>query len=265
MALDGTAAGAISIPKLGAMHAVAESARNVACTGATPIAATNCLNFGNPEKPHIMWQFLADHRRLDQSLRRVGDAHHRRQCQLYNETLGEGIYPTPVIGVVGIMEDVHKAVGPHFRGAGRVLVVLCGCEPGDTSDVEAEFGRRSMPRRSLARFGLPAVAGIGEGSGPAEGDCGDDRPGADRIRERQLGGRTGGDPGGMRLRARALVPRWTLVLWACARIRPVWRRRQPDPDFLRPAKRGRIQQLAVQFGLSAERSGKRSRTSWRSG
>ena len=57
MALDGNSRWCYLDPRLGAMHAVAEAARNVACTGATPVGATNCLNFGNPEKPHIMWQF----------------------------------------------------------------------------------------------------------------------------------------------------------------------------------------------------------------
>ena len=88
MALDGNGRWCYLDPKLGAMHAVAESARNVACSGATPIAATNCLNFGNPEKPHIMWQFCADHRRHHQGLRRAGNADHRRQCQLLQRDAG---------------------------------------------------------------------------------------------------------------------------------------------------------------------------------
>ena len=57
----------------------------------------------------------------------------------YNETLGEGIYPTPVLGIVGILEDVHKAVRPDFREAGRALVLLRGSEPGDATDAEVEF------------------------------------------------------------------------------------------------------------------------------
>ena len=81
MALDGNGRWCYLDPRLGAMHAVAEAARKVACSGATPVGATNCLNFGNPEKPHIMWQFFADHRWHHESLRGVGDSYHRRQCE----------------------------------------------------------------------------------------------------------------------------------------------------------------------------------------
>jgi len=69
MALDGNGRWCYLDPRLGAMHAVAEAARKVACSGATPVGATNCLNFGNPEKPHIMWQFSQNHRWHYQSLR----------------------------------------------------------------------------------------------------------------------------------------------------------------------------------------------------
>ena len=118
MALDGNGRWCYLDPKLGAMHAVAESARNVACTGATPIAATNCLNFGNPEKPHIMWQFSQTIDGITKACEELETPITGGNVSFYNETLGEGIYPTPVMGVVGIMEDVHKAVGPHFRKAG---------------------------------------------------------------------------------------------------------------------------------------------------
>ena len=74
----------------------------------------------------------------------------------YNETLGEGIYPTPVMGVVGILEDLHKAVGPHFREAGRALIVIRGSEPGDASDVEAEFGSSEYAKEILGQiWGFP--------------------------------------------------------------------------------------------------------------
>jgi phosphoribosylformylglycinamidine synthase subunit PurL len=120
MALDGNSRWCYLDPKLGAMHAVAESARNVACTGATPIAATNCLNFGNPEKPHIMWQFSQTIDGITKACEELETPITGGNVSFYNETLGEGIYPTPVIGVVGIMEDVHKAVGPHFRETGAL-------------------------------------------------------------------------------------------------------------------------------------------------
>jgi phosphoribosylformylglycinamidine synthase len=74
----------------------------------------------------------------------------------YNETLGEAIYPTPVMGIVGILEDVHKAIAPDFKEPGRALVVLRGSEPGDASDVEAEFGSSEYAKEVLGQlWGFP--------------------------------------------------------------------------------------------------------------
>jgi phosphoribosylformylglycinamidine synthase len=156
MALDGNGRWCYLDPKLGAMHAVAESARNVACTGATPIAATNCLNFGNPEKPHIMWQFSQTIDGITKACEELETPITGGNVSFYNETLGEGIYPTPVIGVVGILEDVHKAIGPHFREPGRTLMLLRGSEPGDAADVEAEFGSSEYAKEILGQiWGFP--------------------------------------------------------------------------------------------------------------
>ncbi len=160
MALDGNGRWCYLDPKLGAMHAVAEAARNVACTGATPIAATNCLNFGNPEKPHIMWQFSQTIDGMTKACEELETPITGGNVSFYNETLGEGIYPTPVIGIVGILEDVHKAVGPHFKSADRALVLLRGAEPGDTFDVEAEFGSSEYAKEVRGRgLGLPSRDG----------------------------------------------------------------------------------------------------------
>jgi phosphoribosylformylglycinamidine synthase len=111
-------------PYRGAMLAVAESARNVACTGAEPIGATNNLNFGNPERPEIMWQ-------LAECVRGIGDACRFLEVpitggnvSLYNETEGEAIYPTPVLGVVGLIEDTSRIVTRLFRSPGAAVVVL---------------------------------------------------------------------------------------------------------------------------------------------
>ena len=156
MALDGNGRWCYLDPKLGAMHAVAESARNVACTGATPIAATNCLNFGNPEKPHIMWQFSQVIDGLTKACEELETPITGGNVSFYNETLGEGIYPTPVMGVVGIIEDMHKAVGPHYKEAGKTLVLLRGSEPGDASDAEAEFGSSEYAKEVLGQvWGFP--------------------------------------------------------------------------------------------------------------
>jgi phosphoribosylformylglycinamidine synthase subunit PurL len=114
MALAGNGRWCYLDPKLGAMHAVAEAARKVACTGATPVAATNCLNFGNPEKPEIMAQLSAAIDGIAEACTALGTPITGGNVSLYNETRGEGIYPTPVVGVVGILEDVTRAVPARF-------------------------------------------------------------------------------------------------------------------------------------------------------
>ena len=124
MALDGNGRWCFLDPKLGAMHAVAEAARKVACTGATPVAATNCLNFGNPEKPEIMAQLSAAIDGMAEACTALGTPITGGNVSLYNETRGEGIYPTPVLGVVGILDDVAKAVPAHFQRAGESIILL---------------------------------------------------------------------------------------------------------------------------------------------
>ena len=126
MALDGNGRWCWLNPKLGAMHAVAESARNVSCTGATPVAATNCLNFGNPEKPQIMWQFSQVVDGLTEACTALETPITGGNVSLYNETLGEGIYPTPVIGIVGTLENVEDAMTFHFRQPERDVFLLSG-------------------------------------------------------------------------------------------------------------------------------------------
>ncbi|HEX4309280.1 MAG TPA: phosphoribosylformylglycinamidine synthase subunit PurL [Acidobacteriaceae bacterium] len=123
MALAGNGRWCYLDPKLGAMHAVAEAARKVACTGATPVAATNCLNFGNPEKPEIMAQLSAAIDGIAEACTALGTPITGGNVSLYNETRGEGIYPTPVVGVVGILEDVTKAVPAAFQREGDVVLL----------------------------------------------------------------------------------------------------------------------------------------------
>ncbi len=139
MALAGNGRWCYLDPKLGAMHAVAEAARKVACTGATPVAATNCLNFGNPEKPEIMAQLSAAIDGIAEACEALGTPITGGNVSLYNETKGEGIYPTPVIGVVGILEDVGKAVPSGFQRVGDKVLLLQSTEPL-SSDGKAELG-----------------------------------------------------------------------------------------------------------------------------
>jgi phosphoribosylformylglycinamidine synthase len=156
MALDGNSRWCYLDPRLGAMHAVAEAARKVACSGATPVGATNCLNFGNPEKPHIMWQFSQTIDGITKACEDLEIPITGGNVSFYNETLGEGIYPTPVLGVVGILDDVHKAAKMHFAAAGRTIVLLRAGEAADITDVESEFGSSEYAREILgALWGYP--------------------------------------------------------------------------------------------------------------
>jgi len=113
-------------PRVGAMHAVAEAARNVAASGARPIAATNCLNFGSPEKPEVMWQFSETIDGLAQACTALGTPITGGNVSFYNETLGKSIYPTPVIGVLGLIEDASQVLKIAFRDEGDVILLLDG-------------------------------------------------------------------------------------------------------------------------------------------
>ncbi|MBV8053026.1 MAG: phosphoribosylformylglycinamidine synthase subunit PurL [Acidobacteriaceae bacterium] len=161
MALDGNSRWCYLDPQLGAMHAVAEAARNVACAGATPAGATNCLNFGNPEKPQIMWQFSQTIDGITKACEELDIPITGGNVSFYNETLGEGIYPTPVLGVVGTLEDVHKTVFPDFQQPGRAVILLRASEPGDLTDAQLEFGSSEYAKEVLGElWGFPPALEI---------------------------------------------------------------------------------------------------------
>jgi phosphoribosylformylglycinamidine synthase subunit PurL len=126
LATDGNGRWCQLNPRIGAMHAVAEAARNVATSGARPIAATNCLNFGSPEKPEVMWQFSEAIDGLTVACNELGTPITGGNVSFYNETLGKSIYPTPVIGILGIIEDASRVVKIGFREAGDVILLLDG-------------------------------------------------------------------------------------------------------------------------------------------
>jgi phosphoribosylformylglycinamidine synthase II len=113
-------------PYQGAMLAVAESARNVACAGGVPIGATNCLNFGNPERPEIMWQFARAVAGIGEACRALDIPITGGNVSLYNETDGEAILPTPVIGVVGLLKNSDQTVGRRFQESDSVVMLLGG-------------------------------------------------------------------------------------------------------------------------------------------
>jgi phosphoribosylformylglycinamidine synthase len=158
MALDGNGRWAYLDPKLGAMHAVAECARKVAMTGATPVAATNCLNFGNPEKPEIMAQLSAAIDGIAEACTALGTPITGGNVSLYNETKGEGIYPTPVLGIVGILDDVTKAVPAHFQREKDAIVLLWPVPRGEEPDPTLQVPLNTPPISQYpALQGEPAV------------------------------------------------------------------------------------------------------------
>ncbi|HEY0566202.1 MAG TPA: AIR synthase related protein, partial [Terriglobales bacterium] len=146
MALDGNGRWCYLNPKLGAQHAVAEACRKVAITGATPVAATNNLNFGNPEKPPIMRQFSDAVDGIAEACTTLGTPITGGNVSLYNETLGEGIYPTPVLGIVGIIQDVAKAVTAHFTAPGHDVALLTARY---SQDDDATFGSSEYAKEIL--------------------------------------------------------------------------------------------------------------------
>jgi phosphoribosylformylglycinamidine synthase subunit PurL len=111
-------------PFNGARLAVAEAARNVACAGALPIGATNCLNFGNPEKPEIMWQFARAVEGMGEACRALDVPITGGNVSLYNETDGNAVLPTPTLGVVGLIERADRVVTRAFKSSGDVIVLL---------------------------------------------------------------------------------------------------------------------------------------------
>jgi phosphoribosylformylglycinamidine synthase len=162
LATDGNGRWCYLNPKVGAMHAVAESARNVAASGARPIAATNCLNFGSPEKPEVMWQFSQVIDGLKEACDALRTPITGGNVSFYNETLGKSIYPTPVIGMLGILEDANRVMKIGFRNAGEVILLLEGRNRTDaglrsSATAACEFSSSEYAKR---------IAGIVAGEPP---------------------------------------------------------------------------------------------------
>ncbi len=111
-------------PYIGAMIAVAESARNLACSGAKPLAITDCLNFGSPENPEIMWQFVKSVEGLAEAANFLGTPIVSGNVSLYNETGAKAIYPTPSVAMVGLIEDAENHLTQWFKNEGDIIVIL---------------------------------------------------------------------------------------------------------------------------------------------
>ncbi len=155
VATDAVAGVAALDPCLGAAMGVAECTRNVAVTGARPLGVTNCLNFGNPEKPEAFWQFAEAIRGLGSACRALDIPVTGGNVSFYNESPSGQIMPTPQIGVVGLLDDVERRVGPAFRAEGDVVVLvgeavpgLAGSEYAALAGVAAE---ERLPSLDLAR------------------------------------------------------------------------------------------------------------------
>jgi phosphoribosylformylglycinamidine synthase II len=146
-------------PFAGAQLAVAEAARNVACSGAKPMAATNCLNFGSPEKPEVMWQFSRAIDGIAEACTALEIPITGGNVSFYNETLGRSIDPTPILGVLGIIEDASRALGMAFRAEGDAILLLDGnASPMRRREAEKEFSSSEYAR---------TIHGIESGAPPA--------------------------------------------------------------------------------------------------
>ena len=116
-------------PRQGAMMAVAEAARNVVCTGAKPLAITNCLNFGNPQDPEIYWQFREAVLGIGDMCRILNTPVTGGNVSFYNETVHSAVYPTPVIGMVGFIEDISNYMTMDFKNEGDLIVAIGNINP----------------------------------------------------------------------------------------------------------------------------------------
>jgi phosphoribosylformylglycinamidine synthase subunit PurL len=137
----------------------------VATSGARPIAATNCLNFGSPEKPEVMWQFSQAIDGVGEACIALGTPITGGNVSFYNETLGKSIYPTPVIGMLGVLEDASKVLKAAFRNEGDVLVLLDG---SNSSKAGPQAPPRAGKRREFSSSEYSkTVGGIVSGEPPA--------------------------------------------------------------------------------------------------
>ena len=124
IALDGNGRYCAVNPREGAKLVVAEAARNVVCVGAQPIAITNCLNFASPERPEVMWSFSEVIDGLTEACKAFNTPVVSGNVSFYNETEGRGVLPTPVIGMIGLIDDVKRVIQPGFKNPGDFIALL---------------------------------------------------------------------------------------------------------------------------------------------
>ena len=133
-------------PHMGGRIAVAECARNVACVGARPMAITNCLNFGNPRKPDVFFQFREAVRGMGEACLALDTPVTGGNVSFYNESPTGAVYPTPTIGMVGLLDDVQHAIGSAFARAGDAIILL-GEPTSELGASEYQIGRASCRER----------------------------------------------------------------------------------------------------------------------
>ncbi|PWT93859.1 MAG: phosphoribosylformylglycinamidine synthase subunit PurL [Blastocatellia bacterium] len=153
MALDGNGRYCAANPREGAKLVVAEAARNVVCTGAKPIAITNCLNFASPERPEVMWSFSEVVDGMAEACRAFNTPVVSGNVSFYNETEGRGILPTPVIGMLGLVDDVRRVVTPGFKTEGD-LIALLGTTNDDLATSEYAVTIGGVSTESIVESGV---------------------------------------------------------------------------------------------------------------
>jgi phosphoribosylformylglycinamidine synthase II len=131
-------------PEVGGKIAVSEAARNVVCSGAEPVAITDCLNFGNPEKPEIFWQLEKAVDGMSAACEKLNAPVISGNVSLYNETNGTAIYPTPTVGMVGLIQDIDHITTQSFKEAGDLVYVI-----GETKE---EFGGSELQKMTYGRI-----------------------------------------------------------------------------------------------------------------
>lgn len=133
--------------------AVAEACRNVACTGALPLGITNCLNFGNPYKPEMYWTFSEAVRGMGEACRVLDTPVTGGNVSFYNESPVSAVFPTPTIGVVGLVEDAEKTVGMEIKNPGEAIYLL-GNNKVSWAGSELQMMQSELPSGTLAELDL---------------------------------------------------------------------------------------------------------------
>ncbi len=157
VAIDGNGRRVACDPRAGAIEVVFESAANLACVGAQPLGLTNCLNFGNPEKPHVAWQLTEAVEGLAHACDSLGIPVIGGNVSLYNEGPSGPIYPTPVIGMVGALPDPARVAGLGFTRPGDAIALVGAFAPGYAGSELAKL-RGAPVRGPLARLDEAAAA-----------------------------------------------------------------------------------------------------------